>query len=118
MAALFAATTPSSTVAFYTAYISRAYPRTQAVRQLLNGGAVGDRVTEIRYRLCGTGGARDVDNTSTKDIAALAVGRGPVGRGVAPGRGMSRAGSDRLLVWTHSIGARHGGGTPGRPQQR
>lgn len=43
----------------YTAYISRAYDRTQMVRKLLNEGALGD-VTSISYKLVGTGGARDM----------------------------------------------------------
>jgi 1,5-anhydro-D-fructose reductase (1,5-anhydro-D-mannitol-forming) len=45
----------------YTAYISRAYDRTQAVRTLLKEGAIGDRVTQVSYKLIGTGGARDMD---------------------------------------------------------
>lgn len=46
----------------YTAYISRAYKRTQALRQLLKDGAIGDRVTEVQYTLLGTGGARGMDS--------------------------------------------------------
>ena len=45
----------------FTAYISRAYPRTEAVRSLLAGGAVGERVTEVSYTLRGTGGARGLE---------------------------------------------------------
>ncbi|KAL3937250.1 MAG: hypothetical protein SGBAC_007603 [Bacillariaceae sp.] len=47
----------------YTAYISRAYERTQAVKQLLaadGSSPLGDRVTKVSYRLVGTGGARDM----------------------------------------------------------
>ncbi len=45
---------------FYTAYISRAYERTQALKNLLDKGIIGERITEISYLLVGTGGARDV----------------------------------------------------------
>lgn len=45
----------------YTAYISRAYDRTQVIRQLLKEGAIGDRLTKVSYKLIGTGGARDMD---------------------------------------------------------
>ncbi len=45
----------------YTAYISRAYPRTEAVRRLLKEGAIGDRITSVSYVLSGNGGARDMD---------------------------------------------------------
>ena len=45
----------------YTAYISRAYDRTQAIRQLLKDGAIGDRLEKVSYKLIGTGGARDMD---------------------------------------------------------
>ena len=47
----------------YTAYISRAYERTQAVRTLLQEGVIGDCVTAIRYRLVGTGIVRGLDTT-------------------------------------------------------
>ena len=53
-------------VALYTAYISRAYERTQAVRQLLlNREIVGDQITSVKYRLVGTGGARGLDENGT-----------------------------------------------------
>jgi len=48
----------------YTAYISRAYERTQAVKRLLaadGSSPLGDRVTKVSYKLVGTGGARDMD---------------------------------------------------------
>jgi len=45
----------------YTAYISRAYERTQAVRRLLKEGAIGDKLVHVSYKLVGTGGARDMD---------------------------------------------------------
>ena len=45
----------------FTAYVSRAYERTDAVRRLLEGGAVGEGVTSVRYRLRGSGLARGMD---------------------------------------------------------
>ena len=45
----------------YTAYISRAYHRTQALRQLLRQGLVGDCITRVQYTLIGTGGVRGMD---------------------------------------------------------
>ena len=45
---------------FYTAYISRAYERTYAVKQLLQEGTIGDKVTSVQYTLRGMGGARGV----------------------------------------------------------
>ncbi|KAL3925364.1 MAG: hypothetical protein SGILL_000450 [Bacillariaceae sp.] len=45
----------------YTAYISRAYERTQAVRNLLQEGAIGDKLKKVSYTLRGTGGARDMN---------------------------------------------------------
>ena len=48
-------------VPLFTAYISRAYERTQAVKRLMAEGAVGERVTSITYRLRGSGGARGMD---------------------------------------------------------
>ncbi len=45
----------------YTAYISRAYDRTQAIRTLISNGAVGDEITNVSYKLIGSGGARDMD---------------------------------------------------------
>jgi 1,5-anhydro-D-fructose reductase (1,5-anhydro-D-mannitol-forming) len=45
----------------YTAYISRAYDRTQVIRQLLREGAIGDRLEQVTYKLVGTGGARDMN---------------------------------------------------------
>jgi predicted dehydrogenase len=49
----------------YTAYISRAYPRTQAVRHLLESGVIGEHLEQVRYRLKGTGGARDIANAKS-----------------------------------------------------
>lgn len=51
-------------ISLFTAYVSRAYERTQAVRQLLKDGAIGDRATTISYRLRGTGGARGMETAS------------------------------------------------------
>ncbi|CAB9502109.1 5-anhydro-D-fructose reductase [Seminavis robusta] len=51
-------------VPFYTAYISRAYERTLAIRKLLadpNNNIVGDTVTQIQYTLVGNGGARGME---------------------------------------------------------
>jgi 1,5-anhydro-D-fructose reductase (1,5-anhydro-D-mannitol-forming) len=48
-------------LSFYTAYISRAYDRTQVLKQLLSDGIIGDEITHISYELVGTGGARDMD---------------------------------------------------------
>jgi predicted dehydrogenase len=45
----------------YTAYISRAYERTQALRKLLAEGAIGEKLQRIQYTLRGTGGARDME---------------------------------------------------------
>ncbi len=45
----------------YTAFISRAYERTQTVRRLLSEGTIGDRITKVSYKLIGSGGARDMD---------------------------------------------------------
>jgi predicted dehydrogenase len=53
----------SKNILFYTAYISRAYPRTTTVRDLLREGAIGDGVTSIKYRLKGMGGARGMQAT-------------------------------------------------------
>jgi len=51
----------------YTAYISRAYARTQALRTLLQDVTVlGSKVVHIRYRLKGTGGARDLHTTTAE----------------------------------------------------
>jgi len=50
---------------FYTAYISRAYERTQSVRQLLNDGLIGDQLKKVVYILRGTGGARDLITKGT-----------------------------------------------------
>ena len=45
----------------YTAYISRAYERTQKLRRLLYEEKVlGDRCSKVTYKLIGTGGARDM----------------------------------------------------------
>ena len=48
-------------VPLYTAYISRAYERTQVIRKLLAEGVVGGKVTSIEYTLMGMGGARGMD---------------------------------------------------------
>ena len=45
----------------FTAYVSRAYERTVAVRALLADGTLGDRVTAVSYTLRGSGGARGMD---------------------------------------------------------
>ena len=45
----------------YTAYISRAYDRTQAVRKLLKDGAIGKTLNSVSYHLIGSGGARGMD---------------------------------------------------------
>lgn len=45
----------------YTAYISRAYDRTQALVQYLKNGVIGDCVTRVEYNLVGTGGARGME---------------------------------------------------------
>jgi len=45
----------------YTAYISRAYDRTQTARKLLRDGEIGDTITSVSYRLVGSGGARDME---------------------------------------------------------
>ena len=49
----------------YTAYISRAYERTQALRKLLRDGVIGDKLVQATYTLRGTGGARDM---TTKEL--------------------------------------------------
>lgn len=46
----------------YTAYISRAYPRTEVVRKLLREGVIGESITSVSYTLRGSGGARDIDS--------------------------------------------------------
>lgn len=48
----------------YTAFISRAYDRTLAVRKLLSEGAIGDRIMSVSYSLVGSGGARDMSGDS------------------------------------------------------
>jgi predicted dehydrogenase len=45
----------------YTAYISRAYERTQVVRKLLEEGVIGSCIQRVSYKLVGSGGARDMD---------------------------------------------------------
>lgn len=45
----------------YTAYISRAYDRTQIARQLLHNGTIGDEINSVSYNLVGNGGARDME---------------------------------------------------------
>jgi len=44
-----------------TAYISRAYDRTQAARTLLRNGRIGDTLRRVTYQLVGNGGARDME---------------------------------------------------------
>ena len=48
----------------FTAYVSRAYERTDAVRALLAEGAIGDRVTSVTYTLRGQGGARGMEGAA------------------------------------------------------
>lgn len=48
----------------YTAYISRAYDRTQKVRALLAEGVIGDKIVNVSYKLIGSGGARDITGPS------------------------------------------------------
>eukprot|EP00802_Teleaulax_amphioxeia_P017557 Tamp_17718.p1 GENE.Tamp_17718~~Tamp_17718.p1 ORF type:complete len:337 (+),score=27.13 Tamp_17718:281-1291(+) len=48
-------------VPLFTAYTSRAFDRTAAVRKLLADGAVGDRVTQIRYTCAGSGLVRGLE---------------------------------------------------------
>jgi len=45
----------------YTAFISRAYNRTQAIRTLLHNGSIGDTLHRVTYKLVGNGGARDME---------------------------------------------------------
>jgi len=45
----------------YTAYISRAYEKTHAIKRLMREGAIGDRVSKVLYKVIGNGGARDMD---------------------------------------------------------
>lgn len=59
-----AAAFASKGLQLYPAYVSRAFERTEAVRALLAGGAIGDRVLEVSYTLRGTGGARGVDGVA------------------------------------------------------
>ena len=51
----------SKNLQLFTAYVSRAYERTAAVRDLLADGTIGDHVTEVTYVLRGSGGARGMD---------------------------------------------------------
>lgn len=48
-------------LSLFSAYVSRAYERTDAIRALLAEGSVGDRVSEVTYTLRGQGGARGMD---------------------------------------------------------
>jgi len=50
-------------VPLYTAYISRAYERTHAIRNLLLDGIIGPKVTSVSYTLVGMGGARGMETT-------------------------------------------------------
>lgn len=43
------------------ACVSPAYDQTQAAQMLLQEGAIGDQVTQVFYKLIGTGGAWDMD---------------------------------------------------------
>ena len=45
----------------YTAYISRAYDKTQAIRNLICSGELGDKIKKVTYTCIGSGGARDID---------------------------------------------------------
>lgn len=60
----------------YTAYISRAYPRTEAVRNLLREGVIGESITSVSYVLRGSGGARDVDGAMPWRLDAAQSGGG------------------------------------------
>jgi 1,5-anhydro-D-fructose reductase (1,5-anhydro-D-mannitol-forming) len=62
----------------YTAYISRAYARTQVIRKLLEEGAVGDRITHVRSKLVGTGGARGMNEALPWRLDAAQSGGGLV----------------------------------------
>ena len=58
----------SKQLPLYTAYISRAYPRTQALRELRQNGAIGEKISKISYRLVGTGGARNIETSGPSTI--------------------------------------------------
>jgi 1,5-anhydro-D-fructose reductase (1,5-anhydro-D-mannitol-forming) len=60
----------------YTAYISRAYDRTQTIRQLLREGAIGGRLEQVAYKLIGTGGARDMNGELPWKLDAAQSGGG------------------------------------------
>ena len=60
----------------YTAYISRAYPRTEAVREMLREGVIGDCITSVSYILRGSGGARDMEGPSPWRLDAAQSGGG------------------------------------------
>lgn len=45
----------------YSAYISRAYERTQALKRLLTEGSIGEKLERVQYTLRGSGGARGID---------------------------------------------------------
>eukprot|EP00966_Prymnesium_polylepis_P036267 841263-Prymnesium_polylepis.2 len=59
--AAIAAAFEASGTNLYSAYISRAYERTAAVRALLAEGILGECVTDVSYTMRGTGGARGMD---------------------------------------------------------
>jgi len=55
-------------VPLYTAYISRAYERTQRLRKLLQDGAVGDRILKVEYGLVGSGLVRGLNDASPGSV--------------------------------------------------
>jgi predicted dehydrogenase len=60
----------------YTAYISRAYERTQAARKLIKDGKIGDKLVGVTYTLRGTGGARDMNQDLPWRLDAIQSGGG------------------------------------------
>lgn len=59
----------------YTAYISRAYEKTQTIKELLRSGEIGD-VKSIKYLVQGNGGARDMDSDLPWRLVAKESGGG------------------------------------------
>lgn len=62
----------------YTAYISRAYEKTQAIRKLMEAGTIGDKITNITYKCVGQGGARDMEGELPWRLDAIQSGGGLV----------------------------------------
>eukprot|EP00565_Helicotheca_tamesis_P002187 CAMPEP_0185734820 /NCGR_PEP_ID=MMETSP1171-20130828/23547_1 /TAXON_ID=374046 /ORGANISM="Helicotheca tamensis, Strain CCMP826" /LENGTH=398 /DNA_ID=CAMNT_0028404923 /DNA_START=334 /DNA_END=1530 /DNA_ORIENTATION=- len=60
----------------FTAYISRAYKRTDVMKTLLRQGTIGDKVTSITYNLKGMGGARGVEDDTAWRLDARKSGGG------------------------------------------